>query len=74
MSNKTTRAAGTPPITLLDIDGVAAALGVSPKTVRRMTRARLLPHLRVGRQIRFRAVDIATWQAAQLVPALREVR
>lgn len=26
-----------------------------------------------GRQIRFRAVDIATWQTSQLVPALGEV-
>lgn len=37
----------------LDVDGLAQWLGVSPSWVRKQCAARLIPHTRVARQIRF---------------------
>ncbi len=49
---------------LLTIEQVAGALGVSPKTVRRLI-ARGFPHVRFGRVLRFDPADVQRWIAAR---------
>ena len=44
--------------TVLTVDDVAATLQVCTKTVRRWIKDGALPHLRLGRAIRVRAVDV----------------
>jgi excisionase family DNA binding protein len=46
---------------LLRIPEVADRLAVSPATVRRLIAAGELPHVRVGRQIRFKRVELEGW-------------
>jgi excisionase family DNA binding protein len=43
---------------LLDVDATAEALGVCPRTVRRMIKDGRIPALRVGRSVRIRAADL----------------
>lgn len=54
MSSQVT--AGTP--RLFDVRQVAAILGVSTKTVSRMYRDGELPHVRLGRSVRFTEADV----------------
>lgn len=54
MSSQVT--AGTP--RLFDVRQVAAILGVSTKTVGRMYRDGELPHVRLGRSVRFTEADV----------------
>ena len=49
---------------LLTINEVAVALGVSPKTVRRLMR-RGLPSVRFGRLVRFEQRDLLRWVEAR---------
>lgn len=49
---------------LLTIEQVASALGVSPKTVRRLI-ARGFPHVRFGRVLRFDPADVQRWIVAR---------
>ena len=46
---------------LLTIDGLADHLGVSVRHVRRLIAERRVPHLRVGRFIRFDPADVTAW-------------
>jgi len=46
---------------LLDADDVAAALGVSRDWVYGEVRAGRIPHVRLGRNVRFRAAAIGDW-------------
>lgn len=43
---------------IVDIDGIAAILGVSVTTVRRLVAADGIPHMRVGKQLRFSVSDV----------------
>jgi excisionase family DNA binding protein len=46
---------------LLDADEVAAALGVSRDWIYAEVRAGRIPHVRLGRNVRFRVAPIAAW-------------
>ncbi len=46
---------------LLDADDVAAALGVSRDWIYAEVRAGRIPHVRLGRNVRFRAATIEDW-------------
>lgn len=50
--------------TLLSVDATAVQLSVSTKTVRRLITIGALPSCRVGRLVRVRAVDLATFVAS----------
>jgi excisionase family DNA binding protein len=54
---------------LWDIDRVCAYLACSRHLVYRLTRERRIRYLRVGRELRFRAADVATWLERESVPA-----
>ena len=47
--------------TLLNIDQLAERLGVSIRHIRRLIAERRVPHLRVGRFVRFDPADVAAW-------------
>jgi excisionase family DNA binding protein len=46
---------------LLDADEVAGALGVSRDWIYEQVRAGRIPHVRLGRNVRFRAATIEDW-------------
>lgn len=46
---------------LLDVNDVAAALGVSSDWIYAEVRADRIPHIRLGRNVRFRAAIIEDW-------------
>ncbi len=46
---------------LLDLDGVAEHLGVTPRHVRRLVAERRIPFVKWGHLLRFDPVEIATW-------------
>ncbi len=52
-----TRPGGVPD-GVVDIEGIAAMLGVSVPTVRRLVAGDSIPHFRVGRQLRFVVEDV----------------
>jgi excisionase family DNA binding protein len=43
---------------IVDVDGIAATLNVSPRTIYRLIDANGIPHMRVGRQLRFNVDDV----------------
>ncbi len=43
---------------IVDLDEIARMLNVSPRTVRRLVEADGIPHLRVGKQLRFVVADV----------------
>jgi excisionase family DNA binding protein len=47
--------------TLLDVEGVAAVLGVSVRHVRRLVAERRIPFIKWGRYLRFDPDDVAAW-------------
>jgi len=55
--------------TLLDIEAVAERLGVTERHVRRLVAERRIPHVKVGRFVRFDPADVADWIRACRVPA-----
>lgn len=55
---------------LLTTEEFAAALGVSPKTIRQWTWMRRVPYVRVGRAIRFRPETVDEIVNRGSVPAL----
>lgn len=54
--------------TLMDIDGLAARLGVTRSWVRNAVSARRIPHTRVGRHVRFSEEHFAAIVAAGETP------
>jgi excisionase family DNA binding protein len=58
---------GSPPSTgariepLLDADAVAQLLSVKPSWVYEASRSRLIPHVKIGRHIRFLPTDLEAW-------------
>ena len=64
---------------ILDVDGAAAVLGVSARTIYTLARQGALPATRVGREWRFARKNLIAWvangsQADQLTTALRQGR
>lgn len=55
---------------LLTVEEFAAALGLSPKTVRQWTWMRRVPFIRVGRAIRFRPETVNEIIDRGTIPAL----
>jgi excisionase family DNA binding protein len=54
---------------LLDIGRVCACLACSRHLVCRLRRERRIFFVRVGKELRFRAADVATWLELESVPA-----
>jgi len=50
---------------LLTLQQVAEYLSVSPKTVRRWLSGKRLPHVRLGRVLRFRQDEVLRWIEAR---------
>lgn len=50
--------------TLLDVDGAAERLSVSPRMVRKMIAERRIPHFKVGSLVRFDERDLDDWLRA----------
>jgi excisionase family DNA binding protein len=59
--------------TLLNIDQLAERLGVSSRHIRRLIAERRVPHLRVGRFVRFDPVDVAAWLDGSRVANSRNI-
>ena len=68
-SNETS-ALGRP---LLDIDAVAAALCVTPRHIQRLVSERRIPHVKVGRFVRFDPDELKSWLEGHKVPAERSI-
>jgi excisionase family DNA binding protein len=49
------------PASLLNIDALAERLGVSVRFVRRMVEERRVPYFKLGRLVRFDAVEVEAW-------------
>ena len=43
---------------IVDVDGIATILGVSERTIRRLVDTDQIPHMRVGKQLRFSVTDV----------------
>lgn len=43
---------------LVDVDGIASILGVSARTIYRLVESDGIPHMRVGKQLRFSVTDV----------------
>lgn len=54
---------------LLTYKDVAELLSVSESGVRQMVSRRQIPHLRLGRRVRFDPNELNAWVASQRVPA-----
>jgi excisionase family DNA binding protein len=90
MAEKNGGAKGTPKVSrrqriaamdkdILDVEGAAAVLGVSTRTVYNLARKGEIPAMRVGREWRFARQNLIAWvtngsQADQLTAALRNGR
>jgi len=46
---------------LLDVDRLAARLGVTVRFVRRLVEERRIPYLKIGRLVRFDPVEVERW-------------
>lgn len=66
--------ASTQPARALDIAAVADRLSVSPHTVRKYVRLRLIPYHKVGAAVRFRPEDVEAFFEAGRVAPLEEAR
>jgi excisionase family DNA binding protein len=49
---------------LVDVDGAAEHLSVSPRFVRRLIAQRRVPYLKVGKFVRFDMADLDAWLEA----------
>ena len=55
-------------INLIDYNTAAALLGIQPQSLRRLVSLRRVPHLHVGRLVRFDIQDLQEFLNAQKVP------
>jgi excisionase family DNA binding protein len=55
-------------INLIDYNAAAALLGIQPQSLRRLVSQRQVPHLHVGRLVRFDLEDLREFLNAQKVP------
>ena len=46
---------------LLDVNGLAARVGVTERFVRRLVDERRVPYLKIGRLVRFDPVEVERW-------------
>jgi len=67
-SSETSSAFGRP---LLDIEAAAAALCVTPRHIQRLVSERRIPHVKVGRFVRFDPDELKSWLDGHKVPAER---
>ncbi len=58
---------------LLDIDGTAAYLNVSPRFIRRLIAQRRIDYLKIGKFVRFNQRELDDWIEEQRVQARRPV-
>ncbi len=63
-SERLTGPSGEP---LLDIDGLAARLGVTARFVRRLVEERRVPFVKLGRLVRFEPLEVEAWIGASRV-------
>ncbi len=54
---------------LLDLDGIAEHLGVTPRHVRRLVAERRIPFVKWGHLLRFDPVEIVEWLDGHRIPA-----
>lgn len=54
---------------LLDIEGVATSLGVTPRLLRRLVAERRIPFLKVGKFVRFDPAELSVWIDQQRIVA-----
>ena len=71
MRTTTTAAGSTGRSPLLDVDGVARALGVTPRHIRRLVAERRIPFFKVGRFVRFDPGELDLWLEQQRVDVRR---
>ena len=50
----------------LDVDGVAIYVSKSPKAIRRMVEKAQIPHMRIGRSVRFDRERVDAWLTKQV--------
>jgi excisionase family DNA binding protein len=56
---------------LLDTEAVATALCVTPRHIQRLVTERRIPHIKVGRFVRFDPDELKSWLDGHKVPAER---
>ena len=56
---------------LIDIHGVAEALGVTPRHIQRLVAERRIPYLKVGRFVRCGRAELSVWLDQQRVEVAR---
>ena len=59
-------------VPLLSVLETSRILSISPSKLYQLVAIQAIPHLRIGARILFRASDLETWLAAQIVPATIE--
>ena len=59
---------------LIDINGVAEALGVTPRHIQRLVSERRIPFLKIGRFVRFDPAELNVWLGQQRVDVRSSVR
>lgn len=62
---------GTREGSLLDVEGVARTLGVSPRFVRRLVAERRIPFFKIGKFVRFDPGELDQWIAGRRVDTRR---
>ncbi|MGA2480707.1 MAG: helix-turn-helix domain-containing protein [Spirochaetia bacterium] len=67
MNNEKTMIPSTS-INLIDYSAAAALLGIRPQSLRRLVSQRRIPHLHVGRLVRFDVQDLQEFLNSQKVP------
>ena len=58
---------------LMGIDQVAAYLGLSPHTVYKFVSQRKIPHVKIGKLVKFDHLEIDRWIASHAVKVRRSV-
>lgn len=58
---------------LMGIDQVAAYLGMSPHTVYKFVSQRKIPHVKIGKLVKFDHVEIDKWISSQAVKVRRSI-
>jgi excisionase family DNA binding protein len=59
---------------IMTIPEVATYLQISKSKVYYLVQRGEIPHIKIGRNVRIREVDLAKWLMAQMVPEVRETQ
>ena len=70
MNNEETMTSSTS-INLIDYETAATLLGIRPQSLRRLVSQRRVPHLHVGRLVRFDVRDLQEFLNSQKVPVTK---